>query len=130
MKKFSLHLLLAFGISALGFLAMPAFAQDAAKIQELQRVIDAQQRQNKSQQSQIEAQQKQLDAQRQLLQNLQKQMESLAKDADTKEVPVAAEKPAFGLGRLIADGVGLTVYVELVGVFFVELGNRANPVFG
>jgi len=94
MKKFSLHLLLVFGILGLGFLAMPAFAQDAAKMQELQGVIDAQQRQNEAQQSQIEAQQKQLDAQRQLLQNLQKQMESLAKDADTEEVPVAAEKPA------------------------------------
>ena len=84
MKKFSLHLLLVFGILGLGFLAMPAFAQDAAKMQELQGVIDAQQRQNEAQQSQIEAQQKQLDAQRQLLQNLQKQMESLAKDADTE----------------------------------------------
>jgi len=41
----------------------------------------------------MEAQQKQLDAQRQLLQDLQKQMESLVKDADTKEAPVAAEKP-------------------------------------
>ncbi len=73
---------------------MPAFAQDAGKVQELQRVIDAQQRQNEDQQKQMEAQQKQLDAQRQLLQDLQKQMESLVKDADTEGVPVAAEKPA------------------------------------
>jgi predicted porin len=89
MKPLSLlHLLLlAVGILGLGFLAMPAFAQDAAKVQELQRVIEAQQKQ-------MEAQQKQLDAQRQLLQDLQKQMESLVKDADTEEVPVAAEKPA------------------------------------
>jgi hypothetical protein len=88
MKSLSLlHLLLlAVGILGLGFLAMPAFAQDAAKVQDLQRVIEAQQKQ-------MEAQQKQLDAQRQLLLNLQKQMESLAKDADTKEAPVAAEKP-------------------------------------
>jgi len=89
MKSLSLlHLLLiAGGIIGLGFLAMPAFAQDTEKMQELQRVIDAQQKQ-------MEAQQKQLDAQRQLLQDLQKQMESLVKDADTEEVPVAAEKPA------------------------------------
>ena len=89
MKTFSFRhvLLIAGGIIGLGFLAMPAFAQDAAKMQELQRVIDAQQKQ-------MEAQQKQLDAQRQLLQDLQKQMESLVKEADTEEAPVAAEKPA------------------------------------
>ena len=81
-------LILAAGVIALAFLAMPAFAQDAEKMQELQRIIDAQQKQ-------MEAQQKQLDAQRQLLQDLQKQMESLVKDADTdtEEVPVATEKP-------------------------------------
>jgi uncharacterized coiled-coil protein SlyX len=89
MKTFSFRhvLLIAGGILGLGFLAMPAFAQDAATVQELQRVI-------KAQQKQMEAQQKQLDAQRQLLQDLQKQMDSLAKDADKEEVPVAAEKPA------------------------------------
>jgi hypothetical protein len=89
MKKISSnHLLfLVLGILGLAFLAMPAFAQDATKMLELQRVIDAQQKQ-------MEAQQKQLDTQRQLLQDLQKQMKSLVKDADTQEVPVAAEKPA------------------------------------
>ena len=89
MKKFSSNhlLLLVLGILGLAFLAMPALAQDAEKVRELQRVIEAQQKQ-------MESQQKQLDAQRQLLQDLQKQMESLVKDADTEEVPVAAEKPA------------------------------------
>ncbi|CAB1058225.1 hypothetical protein D1BOALGB6SA_2981 [Olavius sp. associated proteobacterium Delta 1] len=89
MKTFSFRhvLLIAGGIISLAFLAMPAFAQDAEKVHELQRVIEAQQKQ-------MEAQQKQLDAQRQLLQDLQKQMESLVKDADTDESPVAAEKPA------------------------------------
>ena len=88
MKTFSFRhlLLIAGGIIGLAFLAMPTFAQDAKKMQELQRVIDAQQKQ-------MEAQQKQLDAQRQLLQDLQKQMESLVKDADTEAVPAAAEKP-------------------------------------
>jgi len=95
MKTFSLiHLLLLLGATiGLILFAMPAFAQEAGKVQELQRVIDAQQKQNEAQQKQIEAQQKQLDAQSQLLQDLQKQMESLVKDADTEEVPVAAEKP-------------------------------------
>jgi len=88
MKKSSLiHLLfLAGGIIGLGFFAMPAFGQDAGKMQELQRVIEAQQ-------EQLEAQQQQLDAQRQLLQELQSQIKSLAKDADKKEVTVTAEKP-------------------------------------
>ncbi|MBW2707085.1 MAG: hypothetical protein JRD84_12355, partial [Deltaproteobacteria bacterium] len=69
MKTFSMLfiLLLAVGAFVAGFLATPVFAQDAEKMQELQRVIDAQQKQ-------MEAQQKQLDAQRQLLQDLQKQM--------------------------------------------------------
>jgi len=89
MKTFPFRylLLLSGGIIGLAFLAMPAFAQDTEKMQELQRVIDAQQRQN-------EAQQKQLDAQRQLLKELQTQIKSLVKDADTKGVTVTAEKPA------------------------------------
>jgi hypothetical protein len=88
MKTFSFRhlLLLAGGIIGLGFLAIPAFGQDAGKVHELQRVIEAQQKQ-------LEAQQKQLDAQRQLLQELQTQIKSLAKDADKIEVPVTAKKP-------------------------------------
>jgi len=57
---------LAAGIIGLGFLAVPAFAQDDVKVDELLRVIEAQQKQ-------LEAQQQQLDAQRQLLQELQSQ---------------------------------------------------------
>ncbi len=88
MKKFSFRhlLLLAGGIIGLGFLAMPAFGQDAGKVHELQRVIEAQQKQ-------LEVQQKQLDSQRQLLQELQTQIKSLAKDADKEEVTVTAKKP-------------------------------------
>jgi hypothetical protein len=88
MKKFSLNhlLLLAGGIIGLGFLAMPAFGQDTGKMQELQGVIEAQQKQ-------LEAQQKQLDAQRQLLQELQSQIKSLAEDADKEKVTVTAKKP-------------------------------------
>jgi len=95
MKTFSFcHvLLISGGIIGLALLALPASAQEANKVQELQRVIDAQKRENVAQQKQLEAQQKQLDAQRQLLQDLQKQMESLVKDAEPKKEIVAAEKP-------------------------------------
>ena len=88
------------GIIGLGLLATPAFAQDAGTVQELQRVIEAQQQQLeaqhkklKAQQNQLELQQKQLDTQRQLLQELQSQIKSLAKDADKEAVTVTAEKP-------------------------------------
>jgi hypothetical protein len=87
-------LLIIGGIIGLAFLAKPAFAQDAEKMQELQRVIEVQQKQMKVQQKQMKAQQKQLDAQRQLLQNFQKQMDSLVKGADKEDASVAAEKPA------------------------------------
>ena len=75
MKHFSLtHLLfLVCGTIGLVFQSMPALAQDATKVIELQRVIETQQKQ-------LEAQQKQLDAQRQLLQELQSQMASLAEE--------------------------------------------------
>jgi Sec-independent protein translocase protein TatA len=93
MKNFSLTylLLLICGTIVVGFHAMPALAQDAGKVHELQRVIEAQQKQNEIQQQQLEAQQKQLDAQRQLLQKLQIQIESLATEAEkTVQAPVSA----------------------------------------
>jgi hypothetical protein len=76
---FLIHpLLLAGGIISLGFLGLPALAQDADKVQELQRVI--------------EAQQKQLDEQRQLLQELQTQIQSMAAEKEIAvQAPVAAE---------------------------------------
>ncbi len=79
MKKFPLArlLLLAGATIGLWFLAMPAFGQDAGKVKEMERVI--------------EAQQKQLDEQRKLLQELQKQVNAQAADADKKEVTVTAE---------------------------------------
>ena len=64
------------GIILLGLIAVPTFAQDTEKIEELRRVIDVQQKQ-------METQQKQLDAQKQLLQDLQKQMESLVEETKT-----------------------------------------------
>ena len=72
MKKVSFIylMILAGGIIDLGFLAMPAFAQDVPTLQKLQSIINAQQQL-------IEAQQKQLDAQMQSIQKLQKEVQSL-----------------------------------------------------
>lgn len=99
-------LLLAAVIIGTGFLAVPAFGQDAGKMQELQRVIDAQQKQ-------LEVQQRQLDDQRQLLQHLQRQMDSLAGDAEQKEVtPVAGEPSAEPMPTAVkvppGEGEGLS----------------------
>jgi hypothetical protein len=71
-------LLLAGGVVVMA-LPLPAFGHDAAKAQELQRVI--------------ERQQTQLDEQRRLLQDLQQQLKSLAGDAGDRAGRVAGEKP-------------------------------------
>jgi hypothetical protein len=93
-KLIVFHLLfLVNGIFLLGCFTTPLFAQDGAKIENLLRVIDSQQKQNEHQQRQIEDQQNQLNAQGQLLLDLQRKFESLAKDAEKKEVPVASGKP-------------------------------------
>jgi hypothetical protein len=88
MKKVSFIylMILAGGIIDLGFLAMPAFAQDVPTLQKLQSIINAQQQL-------IEAQQKQLDAQMQSIQKLQKEVQSLAKGADKKGDTGIATKP-------------------------------------
>jgi hypothetical protein len=97
MKKVSLILLLilAGGTIGLGFFAMPVFAEDAGKMQELERVIEAQQKK-------LESQQNQIDELRQLLQGLQTQAKPKAKDADKKAVTVTAEKPP---AELPADAI-------------------------
>ena len=82
-----------------------AFAQDAAKIDNLLLVIDSQQRQNEDQQRQIEEQQNQLDAQKQLLLDLQKQLESLVKDGESKGVPAATPEVASAKGPSPAENV-------------------------
>ena len=98
MKIFSLVSLLFFagGIIGLGFLAMPAFGQDVVTVLELQRIIEAQQKQLGTQQQQLEVQQKQLNEQRLLMQELHTQVTSLANDADKKEMVVITEKPSPG----------------------------------
>lgn len=88
MKRIFLKRLLlpAIGTMCLFFYTLPALAQDAGRVQELQQVIEAQQKQ-------LDAQQKQLDAQRHLLQELQKQLQPLVKDAGGKETPAIVQKP-------------------------------------
>jgi hypothetical protein len=95
MKRFFLNhlLILAAGLLVLEAFAGPALAQDVDKIQELQRVIAAQQERLEAQQRQLEAQQKQLDGQRRLMQEFQTQLKSLAEAAEpTAPAPVVAEE--------------------------------------
>jgi hypothetical protein len=78
-------LILSVGICGLGFPTMPALARDAGKVDELQRLIEIQQKQ-------LEVQQKQLDEQRLMMQKLQAQIEALAKNPDKIAHNAAAEK--------------------------------------
>ena len=119
-------LLLAAGIIGLGLLTMPAFAQDAGKDQELQRVIDAQQKQLNAQQNQLDAQQKQLDTQRQLLQELQTQIESPAEEAKT-----TVQTPG---GKVVTSGGGKRVKLAISGqvnraVNIVDDGKSTDAYF-
>jgi hypothetical protein len=105
MKTISFHrlLLLAGGIIGLGFIALPAFGQDDGNLRELQRVIEAQQKQ-------LETQQKQLDAQRQLLEEVQKQIKAQAQKTENAKVPVTAETspPTLSAGANKASPQNMT----------------------
>jgi predicted porin len=117
MKNFSFIklLLLAGGTIILGIYTMPAFAHEAGKMQELQRVIDAQQ--------------KQLDAQRQLLQGLQTQIESLAENAETTvQAPVLAEDAKETVLAPIEEERGITSGQERVKLSISGFVNRAVNV--
>jgi len=61
------------------------------------------------------------------LQGFDKQVVYRKPDRPTP-VGIAAEKSAFGLRRLVADGVGLAIHVEFVWMFLVKFGNRADAV--
>ena len=91
MKTFSFRHLrfLAASLIGLGFLAMPAFAQDAGDVNALQHEIEAQEKQ-------LEALQKQLDEQKRLMQELQKQVESQTGEAAKEEVSAPAETSTAG----------------------------------
>ena len=76
-------LILVGAVIGLGSIALPAQAQDAAQVKEMQLFIEAQQKQIEIQQRQVEAQQKQLDEQRKLLQKFQTQLQSLEEETKT-----------------------------------------------
>jgi hypothetical protein len=104
-------LLLAGGFFCLGFFTMPVSAQEAEKMQELQRVIDAQQKQ-------LEAQQKQLDEQRLMMQKVQAQIKALAKNPDKETHNATAEKktsvPA-SVDKVVTSGGGERIKLAISG---------------
>ena len=135
-KSFIHFFLLAGGIFSLGFFSMPALAEDAGNVQELLRVIDAQQQQ-------IESQQKQLDEQRQLLKDLQTQVGH----ADLVEVGKnkghahrrAVEVPVRGVHFPVEILQGVSDFQEVIGHGATSLSNsggggasssRSSPVRG
>jgi hypothetical protein len=139
MKKIlSLYsLILIAGIAWPGFFSLPAFARDAEKVQELQRIIEMQQKQNEAQQRQLEAQQKQLDAQRHLLQRLQTQIESLANDTD-KQARSVVENPKTTapapVKKVVTSGGGDRIRLAISGqvnraVNLVEDGKSARAYY-
>ena len=65
--SFAYKLLLVGVFLSSGLFAIPAFCQEAGNVLELQRVIEAQQKQLTAQQNQLEMQQKQIDKQMQLM---------------------------------------------------------------
>lgn len=83
------------GVIGLGVLAMPVFAQSPGSVEDMQRIIEAQQGQIEAQQKQLENLHKALNQQTQLLQDMQSQINSLAatKDGDEDEDAVAVTKP-------------------------------------
>jgi predicted porin len=99
-KKLLDIIILVVGFFGLGFLTMPAFAQDTPKIEEMQRLIDAQQKQ-------LEALQKQLDDQRKMLQKLQSQRESPTQEQEapaTVQAPVEPVEPAEPVEKVVTSG--------------------------
>jgi hypothetical protein len=115
MKTFSLASLLLFtgAFLSLGFLAIPAFGQEAGNVFELQRVIEVQQKQLEAQQNQLEMQQKQLSEQKQLMQHFQEQINALAKDAKKNEIPavaknIPAEQPVVATEKTSSKGSGFS----------------------
>jgi hypothetical protein len=115
MKSFSLAslLLLTTAISSSGFLTMPAFCQEVGDVLELQRVIEAQQKQLETQQGQLNMQQKQLSEQKQMMQRFQEQINALVKDTEKKEMPavaqnIQAEQPVVDTETASSHGTGLS----------------------
>ena len=115
MRFFSLHQLglLTLGIFVSGFSVTSAFGQEVSTVHELQRIIEAQQKQ-------LEMQQKQLDEQRQLMQELQSQVNTLAEDSKTTvQVPAQAEgartTPPAPVEKVVTSGGGERVKLSISG---------------
>ena len=115
MRFFPLHqlLFLTFGIFVSGFSVTSAFGQEVSTVHELQRIIEAQQKQ-------LEMQQKQLDEQRQLMQELQSQVNTLAEDSKTTvQVPAQAEgartTPPAPVEKVVTSGGGERVKLSISG---------------
>jgi predicted porin len=124
-----------------GFPVMPAFAQDVDKVQELQRIIETQQKQLEMQREQFKAQQQQLDEQMQLMQQLQSQVKTLAEDSKATTIvqtPVKAEDTktdahvsryaSHNDSRVNAENVITTPAPEKVKLSISGLVNRAVSV--
>jgi hypothetical protein len=115
MKSFPLAslLLLTGAIISSGILTLPAFCQEVGNVFELQRVIEAQQKQLETQQDQLNMQQKQLSEQKQVMQRFQEQINALVNDAEKKEMPAVAknnqaEKTVVVTENASSQGTGIS----------------------
>lgn len=80
-------------VAALILISLPAFAQDAGSVEDLQRVIEAQQGQIETQQQQLKSLQESLEQQNRVLQDLQSQLNALSNRPVSESVTLAAEEP-------------------------------------
>lgn len=119
--------LLLAGTVALGTFIMPAAAQDAQKVQQMQRVIDAQQTQLEAQQSQHEAQQRAIDAQRALLKQLQSQIKALSASAAAGAAPDGAATGTEAAAPSATARQGPTAEGASVGVASAPPAATAPP---
>jgi len=97
MKKYSLALVgsLTSVIIGLFVLAIPAFARDAGTVDELERLVAAQQQQ-------LDEQKKQLDALMRMVQELKAQQQSPVRDTGIESAALAAAKPS-GVAKMSAS---------------------------
>jgi hypothetical protein len=123
-------LLLAGGFFCLGLVTMPVSAQEAEKMQELQQIIDAQQKQ-------LEAQQKQLDEQRRMMQALQARVESLAGNPDKEAHNAAPDNKTVvktPVDKVVTSGGGERIKLAISGqtnraVNIVDDGKSTDAYF-
>ena len=113
------RLFLIIGFFSWGFPVMSAFAQDADKVQELQRIIETQQKQ-------LEMQQQQLNEQMQLMQQLQTEVKALAEDSRaTVQAPAKVEDTKTAGQARPAENIVTTTAPEKVKLSISGQVNRA-----